>query len=63
MTHEQMLHRAEQAEKLNLRLAEIERARENEGLLEQALEARRLRHDQEAAALYWRDRATSAIAT
>jgi len=57
MTSEQMLHRAEQAEQLYRRLTAVERDREHDGLHEQALEARRLRHEQEAAALYWRARA------
>jgi len=55
-----MLHRAEQAEQLYRRLTAVEHDREHEGLHEQALEARRLRHEQEAAALYWRARAEGA---
>jgi hypothetical protein len=57
MTSEQMIYRAKQAEHLRERFTELERKRERHGLYEQALEARRLRHEQEAAALYWRDRA------
>ena len=60
MTTEQMLHRAEQAEKLHRRLIALEQDREHDGLHEQALEARRLRHEQEASALYWRARAAGA---
>jgi hypothetical protein len=60
MTAEQMLHRAAQADHLYERLTAVERDREQEGLHEQALEARRLRHEQEAAALYWRARAEGA---
>jgi len=57
MTHEQMLHRAQRAEQLRKRLADVERDREATGLYEEALEARRLRLEQEAAATYWRSRA------
>lgn len=57
MTHEQMLYRARRAEQLRKRLAEVERDREATGLYEEALEARRLRVEQEAAAVYWRSRA------
>jgi hypothetical protein len=60
MTSEQMLHRAMQAERLNKRLAEVERDRERTGLYEEALEARRLGLEQEAAARYWRERANGA---
>jgi len=60
MTNEQMLHRAEQAESLYKRLIALEQDREHDGLHEQALEARRLSHEQEAAALYWRARANGA---
>ena len=56
MTNEQMIFRAEQAEHLRERYEELEREREQLGLYEQALEARRLRHEQEAAILYWRGR-------
>jgi hypothetical protein len=62
MTTEQMLHRAEHAEHLKERYVELERERESAGLYEQALEARRMRHEQEAAVLYWRSRADEAAA-
>ena len=52
-----MLHRAMQAERLDERLREVERESENVGLYEEALEARRLRLEQQSAAMYWRDRA------
>jgi len=57
MTHEQMSDRAAKAERLRQRYQELERERENAGLYEEALEARRMRHEQAAAALYWRARA------
>jgi hypothetical protein len=57
MTREQMIYRAEQAEHLRERFSELERERERTGLYEQALEARRLCNEQEAAASYWRSRA------
>jgi hypothetical protein len=57
MTTEQMIFRAEQAEHLKERFAELERERQDSGLYEEALEARRMRLEQEAAVLYWRDRA------
>ena len=57
MTIEQMIFRAEQAEHLKDRFAELEREREDSGLYEEALEARRMRLEQEAAVLYWRSRA------
>jgi hypothetical protein len=57
MTREQMLDRAERAERLRQRFAELERAREDQGLYEDALEAQRMLHEQTAAALYWRSRA------
>jgi len=57
MTTEQMIFRAEQAEHLKDRFAELEREREGSGLYEEALEARRMRLEQEAAVLYWRSRA------
>ena len=60
MTPEQMIYRAKQAETLDQRLAEVERERERIGLYEEALEARRLRLEQQAAALYWRERAGGA---
>ena len=52
--------RAEQAERLRDRYDQLERDREREGLYEEALEARRMRHEQEAAAIYWRSRAEGA---
>jgi hypothetical protein len=60
MTEQQMIHRAEQAEHLRERYEELERERERSGLYEEALEARRMRHEQEAAAFYWRSRAQGA---
>ena len=57
MTNEQMIHRAQRAEDLRERYLELEHERERSGLYEEALEARRLRQEQEAAVLYWRDRA------
>jgi hypothetical protein len=59
MTREQMIYRARQAEQLHERFTELERERQQHGLYEQALEARRLRHEQQAAAMYWRNRATA----
>jgi hypothetical protein len=58
MTEQQMMFRAEQAEHLKDRYLELERERERSGLYEEALEARRMRHEQEAAAIYWRERAS-----
>lgn len=57
MTSEQMNYRAQQAEHLLERYSELEREHESAGLYEEALEARRLRLEQEAAISYWRDRA------
>jgi hypothetical protein len=57
MTYEQMNYRAQQAEHLLERFSELERERESAGLYEEALEARRLRLEQQAAVSYWRDRA------
>jgi hypothetical protein len=57
MTTEQMNYRAQQAEQLLDRFTELERERERAGLYEEALEARRLRLEQEAAIIYWRSRA------
>ena len=57
MTTEQMIYRAQQAEHLLDRYAELERDREAAGLYEEALEARRLRLEQQAAISYWRERA------
>jgi hypothetical protein len=58
MTSDQMNYRAQQAENLLERYSELEREHESAGLYEEALEARRLRLEQEAAVSYWRDRAT-----
>ena len=60
MTEQQMMFRAEQAEQLKQRYSELEPERERAGLYEEALEARRMRHEQEAAAIYWRSRAEGA---
>jgi hypothetical protein len=58
MTSDQMNYRAQQAEHLLRRYTELEREHQTAGLYEEALEARRLRLEQEAAVSYWRDRAT-----
>jgi hypothetical protein len=58
MTSDQMNYRAQQAEHLLERYTELEREHESAGLYEEALEARRLRLEQEAAVSYWRDRAS-----
>jgi hypothetical protein len=60
MTQEQMIYRAQQAEHLLERYEELEREREQAGLYEEALEARRLRLEQEASIIYWRDRVSEA---
>jgi hypothetical protein len=60
MTAEQMIYRAQQAENLLDRYRELERKRETEGLYEEALEARRLRLEQESSVVYWRSRASEA---
>lgn len=57
MTSEQMSYRAQQAEHLLERYTELEREHESAGLYEEALEARRLRLEQEASVSYWRERA------
>ena len=62
MTTEQMIYRAKQAEHLLGRYQELEREREDAGLYEEALEARRFRLEQEAAIIYWRSRADSEAA-
>ena len=62
MTQEQMIYRAQQAENLRERYTELEQERERAGLYEEALEARRLRLEQEASVLYWRDRASDEAA-
>jgi ribonuclease D len=60
MTPEQMEYRAQQAEHLLERYSELERERETAGLYEEALEARRLRLEQEASVTYWRERLSDA---
>jgi hypothetical protein len=60
MTPEQIEYRAQQAQDLLERYRELEREREKEGLYEEALEARRLRLEQEASVDYWRERLTDA---
>jgi hypothetical protein len=56
MTPEQIEYRAHQAEQLLERYRELENEREAAGLYEEALEARRLRLEQEASVDYWRER-------
>ena len=58
MTSDQMNYRAQQAEHLLERYSELEREHQSAGLYEEALEARRLRLEQEAAVSYWRERAS-----
>jgi hypothetical protein len=58
MTSEQMDYRAQQAKHLLERFTELEREHESAGFYEEALEARRLQLEQEAAISYWRDRAS-----
>jgi hypothetical protein len=60
MTQEQMIYRARQAEQLIGRYQQLERERERAGLYEEALEARRLRLENEASVYYWRSRVTEA---
>jgi hypothetical protein len=60
MTPEQMEYRAQQAEHLLERYSQLEHERETAGLYEEALEARRLRLEQEASVVYWRSRASDA---
>ena len=60
MTQEQMIYRAQQAEHLLERYEELEHEREQAGLYEEALEARRLRLEQEASIIYWRSRVDEA---
>jgi hypothetical protein len=60
MTPEQMEYRAQQAEHLRDRYGELERERESAGLYEEALEARRLRLEQETSVTYWRERLSDA---
>jgi len=57
MTREQMLDRVQRAEQLFQRLSALEQEHEKAGLYEEALEMRRLRNDQQASVLYWRERA------
>jgi hypothetical protein len=57
MTSEQMIYRAQQAENLLERFTELEQEHESAGFYEEALEARRLRLEQESAISYWRERA------
>jgi hypothetical protein len=60
MTPEQMIHRAQQAETLLERYRDLEREHEDAGLYEEALELRRLRLEQEASVVYWRERVAAA---
>jgi hypothetical protein len=60
MTPEQMEYRAQQAEQLLERYRKLEGERERAGLYEEALEAKRLRLEQEASVVYWRTRASDA---
>jgi hypothetical protein len=60
MTPEQIKQRAQRAEQLLERYAQLERERESDGLYEEALEARRLRLEQEASVDYWRSRLADA---
>jgi len=60
MTPEQMAYRAQQAEQLLDRFRRLETEREQAGLYEEALEARRLRLEQEASVEYWRSRLSDA---
>jgi hypothetical protein len=60
MTAEQIEYRVQQAENLLERYRDLEGERETAGLYEEALEARRLRLEQEASVLYWRERLSDA---
>jgi hypothetical protein len=60
MTPEQMIHRAQQAETLLERYRDLEREHEDAGFYEEALELRRLRLEQEASVVYWRERVAAA---
>jgi hypothetical protein len=62
MTSDQVNYRAQQAQHLLERYTELEREHESAGSYEDALEARRLRLEQEAALSYWRDRADDSAA-
>ena len=55
-----MRYRAHQAEQLIGRYRQLERDRERAGLYEEALEARRLRLENEASVIYWRSRVDEA---
>jgi hypothetical protein len=59
MTQEQMNYRVQQAEQLIGRYQQLERERDSAGLYEEALEARRMRLEQEASVSYWRERAAA----
>jgi hypothetical protein len=61
MTPEQMIHRAERAERLLEHYRRLERERESAGHYEDALEARRLGLEQEASVVYWRSRADEVV--
>jgi hypothetical protein len=61
MKPEQMEYRAQQAQHLLERYSQLERERETAGLYEEALEARRLRLEQEASVVYWRERVSEAV--
>ena len=52
-----MIYRAQQAENLLERFTVLEQEHESAGFYEEALEARRLRLEQESAISYWRERA------
>jgi hypothetical protein len=62
MTSDQVNYRAQQAQHLLERYTELEREHESAGSYEDALEARRLRLEQEAALSYWRDQASDSAA-
>jgi hypothetical protein len=61
MTPEQMEYRAQQAAHLLERYRALEREHESAGLYEEALEARRLRLEQEASVNYWRERLSERV--
>jgi hypothetical protein len=61
MTSEQMIYRARQAEHLLERYQQLERELESAGHYEEALEAHRLRLEQEASVSYWRERASEVV--
>jgi hypothetical protein len=62
MTAEQIEYRAQRAEQLLERYRDLEHEREKAGLYEEALDARRLRLEQEASVNYWRERLSEAAA-